>query len=329
MNIFLVGYFGAGNLGDELALKIFLQGVSEPEYRIFALTHGKTPIPSRVNPVYYRNLYSVYDAIRRSHLVIFLCGDLLQTRWGWKSALYYLSLAHLSLRLTKRVFLLSQTLDPELASFLKKYLFILAPHTQAITLRDQFSFHYAQQYPFRKIRLTADWTFLSGLSNTSVPQRKEECVVIARKIRGASIQNWRFLLQKIPSPMSFLAIQPEDASLCHLLSREVPSSRILQYSSDEDKIAEILREARSVYSARLHGLLLGILQGTPVVGIGSLPKIRYFCEEMDIPIFSFISEKLEQANSFVIPKQVKWDKIEKMKERARGNWEVLPFRIQK
>ncbi|MHA2609462.1 MAG: polysaccharide pyruvyl transferase family protein [bacterium JZ-2024 1] len=329
MNIFLVGYFGAGNLGDELALNLFLEGIRPFDTRIFALTRGKYPLPHGLIPVYYRDVFSVYHALHRADTVIFLSGDLLCDIFRRKSTLYYLTLATATGKMKKGLYFLSQTLSPVQNTLIFWMLKRIAPETTAITFRDAPSFHYAQQFLFPKILLTADWTFLLPVSQENPAKRIEETIVIPRKNSPFSERDWEAIVQKIPNPVCFMAFHRMDEPLCFRLSGKLPLARVIPYSPDVEGILEKLREAKEIYSARLHGLILGVLVGTPVAGINLLPKIGYFCEEMNLPFFPMIPKEGQKSLEMNIPKVAGSDKIEIMRKRAEENWKVLPLQRKK
>lgn len=69
----LVGYYGANNLGDEILLKIVGSWLEQSGYRILALSHD-TATSSHDHPtihfVPYGDLYALFDAVRRSDVVL-------------------------------------------------------------------------------------------------------------------------------------------------------------------------------------------------------------------------------------------------------------------
>ncbi|MFN4182644.1 MAG: polysaccharide pyruvyl transferase family protein [bacterium] len=325
MNIFLVGYFGAGNLGDELVLNLFHQGIRPFASRIFVLTRGEYPLPQGLIPVYYRDVFLVYRTLQQSDIVIFLSGDLVCDIFLKKSTAYYLSLATATRKMKKELYFLSQTLSPVENPLIFLLVKRIAPGITAITFRDVTSFHYARQFPFPKILLTADWAFLYPAVQEKPARYTEETIMIVRKNFRFSERDWLAIVKKIPGPVSFMAFQRQDEPLCFRLSEKLPRTRVIPYSPNVEGILEKLREAREIYSARLHGLILGVLCGRPVAGVNLLPKIGYFCEEMNLPFFPKIPKKGQKICEIPIPKVAESDKIEIMRNRAEENWKVLPL----
>lgn len=141
--IILSGYYGFGNLGDELILLAILQMLDTlgTDTRVIVLSacpertmriHGVEAV-NRWNPV------AVWQAIRASDVVISGGGGLLQDATSRQSPLYYLEVINLALRCRKKVMVWAQGIGPLSTPWLQRRVLQTLSRVAAISVRDERS----------------------------------------------------------------------------------------------------------------------------------------------------------------------------------------------
>lgn len=108
-SIVVAGYYGCGNLGDELILLAIVKALVKPdEFLKLTVLSGEPKQTSAwfgVSAVHRFNPLKVCLAIRQSSLFILGGGGLLQDRTGLLTMIYYLSLVLLAWLMKRPVFL--------------------------------------------------------------------------------------------------------------------------------------------------------------------------------------------------------------------------------
>jgi polysaccharide pyruvyl transferase WcaK-like protein len=109
VRVVVAGYYGFGNLGDELILSALAKELRTvyPDPKIVVLSHDPAhtqafhslPAVSRWNP------FAVFWQFLRADLFVLGGGGLIQDKTSHRSLLYYLSLVALARLLLRRVFL--------------------------------------------------------------------------------------------------------------------------------------------------------------------------------------------------------------------------------
>ena len=93
--IFLVGYYGYNNFGDELLLNSMLKILSDIKFQGEVIIPSdnllriETPINYKITDIKKFDLYSILLSIKSSDLVIFGGGNLFQTETSLKRFLDY------------------------------------------------------------------------------------------------------------------------------------------------------------------------------------------------------------------------------------------------
>jgi len=278
--IFLFGYFGAGNFGDEWTLASFLKGCEQvglSPKQFFALTrdpertsaeHGVTPVP--------RNWRPIVSAMRKSHLVIGCGGSLLQDVTSFRSLLFYCLLVWVAKRMGKRVALLGQGLGPLKRPLSRKLTKRALNACDLVTFREEASFEFAKQLgvSLENCFVTADLTFAWG----ELPRREVEAE-IGVNIRPVKERwNERALVDALKTSLRrgerilLLPLQPQsDESALKTLSTSLPS-RWWRYENWRDGL-EGIGSVGLLIAMRLHALIAASLSGVPFLGLNYDPKV--------------------------------------------------------
>lgn len=116
MNLFVFGYFGCGNLGDEAILSSFIQWAGDRLQGVEITAQSSDPAQTRKNhgigAVPKFNAWALWRALSRCDAVVAPGGGLLQDTTSMRSVIYYAGLIRLAQAMGKPVFLLSQGIGP-------------------------------------------------------------------------------------------------------------------------------------------------------------------------------------------------------------------------
>lgn len=116
MNLFVFGYFGCGNLGDEAILSSFVSWVGERLPGAEITAQSSNPEHTRKNygieAVPKFRVWSLWRALARCDAVVAPGGGLLQDTTSMRSVIYYAGLIRLAQAMGKPVFMLSQGIGP-------------------------------------------------------------------------------------------------------------------------------------------------------------------------------------------------------------------------
>ncbi len=159
--IAICGYFGRGNLGDEMILSQILKAIKKanPKERNLRVNIIKTHSPK-----------AIIKALSGADVFIFGGGSLLQNATSDASFIFYLSVIFLASLLCQSKVMLSNGIGPINGGKIKRMIldFLLASATNTfdiITVRDESSRKYLERLlPKRKIRLLNDpaWTHFAS-----------------------------------------------------------------------------------------------------------------------------------------------------------------------
>lgn len=299
--ILISGYYGFGNLGDELLLTALLRELREiaPDSQVTVLSaHPRvTEAHHQIRAISRNHLPQVCRALHSCDLLISGGGSLLQDSTSSRSLWYYLALLDLANRMGKATFIYCQGAGPLLHSRSRKLTCQVLSRVTAITLRDQGSKETLEALGVRQPMLVAADPVLSlPLRPGHGAQTQlawvihgrfctpEICDALADALRRLNEQGYTsWLLPFCPA---------EDEPVLRQLSlwgRVVPSAQLWPR----------LRKCGLVISMRLHGLIVGAKLGSGLVSLTCDPKTDTFLQELGreagIPLQSLNGAQLAQA----------------------------------
>lgn len=278
--IFLFGYFGAGNFGDEWTLASFLKGcqqigLSRKQFVVLSRNpqatsdeHGVASIP--------RNWSSILSTVRKSHSVVGCGGSLLQDVTSFRSLFFYCLLVWVAKVMGKKVVMLGQGLGPFKRHLSRKLAKRTLSACDLVTFREEVSFETAKQLgaSLDNCFVTADLTFV--WDELSQREQKAEIGVNIRPIK----ERWseKALLEALKSSLRegervlLLPLQPQSDELSlKSLETSLPA-KWWQYRNWRDGLQGISGVSFLV-AMRLHALVAACLLGVPFVGLNYDPKV--------------------------------------------------------
>jgi polysaccharide pyruvyl transferase CsaB len=279
MRIVAAGYYGFGNLGDELILSVLLKQLKEtyPGSKTVVLSnnpshtrffHG-TQAVSRWNP------FSVVWQLWRADLFVLGGGGLLQDKTSGRSLTYYMGLVFLALAARRPVFLYSIGVETVQRPFSKWLLrTLLSSRRVKITVRDQKSAD-----TLAKIGITEKTIYVHQDPVFSLP------VSVPEKNNSHELKRALFI-PRFPAPTRGLSTYNEIRFFLEGRLGLAVDEALFEPSTEKkmrptavgierlDQMVELLASCDLVVSARYHGLVLAALAGRPFIGVGDTEKNR-------------------------------------------------------
>lgn len=322
MRFVLSGYYGFGNLGDELILEAILKDISFrlPKSQIILLharpekfSHPRAKAVSRWNP------FRIAHEISKADVVISGGGGLFQDETGFLSPLYYLFIVWLARILSKPVFIWAVGIGPVRNPLLRSLLGRLLRRAN-VTVRDSLSAERlgVMGVPQRNMRVTADPVFSVARSKIENSRSRNPQLSVVLRSSGASpVALWKALIHLRDSlgwSVTFLLFHPANDFI-----KLVPQIEARQFSWKPAQIGDgALVKQNLLACERLHGLYLSCLSGIPCVALFPNEKTRGFLQEVALPVI----ERSHSAPHAIDLFQGLWknrQRLQKDLARARGS----------
>ncbi|HOY62661.1 MAG TPA: polysaccharide pyruvyl transferase CsaB [bacterium] len=328
MNIFIIGYFGSGNVGDEAILGSFLSWSRKrlPGAGHTALTSRPEETSARhdVGTVTKGDFAGLARALRRADAVVLPGGGLLQDATSARSAVYYCLLIIAAGAMGKPVYMMSQGMGP----FRRKWTRGLAGWAMRRFVRRAWARDERALGLMREMglgadvaELGADMTFAAGAGSReaaavaadasmrlAVSLRQSEGVDV---LTGALVGCLMRLKETAAVAVDAMAFEAEaDAPVVERFVSEMrrlcPGIEIRAHGVDgrmsAERAAEVVGGARAMIGMRLHSLAFAAARGVPFVALSYDPKVKAFADACGQPVF----EKLEEVSAFELSRAVEF-----------------------
>lgn len=330
--ILIAGYYGAGNVGDELLLKTILSWIDRSLYIPYVITISTdyTKTHHNVNVVHNYDIVSLVSLMQESCCLIFGGGGLIQDHHPANHAelnnffafsnVHYIRLALLADQFALPIAILGNGIGPLRSNEsleLAKRFFDLA---QLITLRDYESYHLLKKMSIdnqQEPLIAPDIVFSllnTDLMTPHVPSNHILSMIDNYKknnysIVGINIREWPFdttwslsLLQeqlKVKEDKVFyifLPFQNTDIDLCTQLSNELNKAGKSSLVINETSITSMVNYftiCDLIIAMRYHGVLMAHLLKTPCIAIEYDDKVSHLLAQLQFPHdYSFKVENL-------------------------------------
>jgi len=284
-DILLCGYYGYGNLGDELTLRAISSALhsaeaqppsSPPSLRLSVLVpkgiaYAHLSSVDRLNPI------AVLDAIRHTGLFMLGGGSLLQNKTSNRSLLYYLFLLEAAHFFGVPTMLYASGIGPISRGIPYRLCRHALCRTDLITARDSDSLAFLKNMGIKKnLFLSADPVLLCKM-----PKVKNKGYLLAF-VREDDAERCFALLKDTKKPI-YLALMDRKSDLAatkKLAARLKKCGKkvaLFENTSPSELIA-LIGSADLVISARLHALILAFSMGIRFIGVSNDPKISAFSQ---------------------------------------------------
>ncbi len=268
--VFVCGYHGYGNIGDDYALQKLLPILKQEAGSVTLLS--RTPQNSRIDygtkTLHRYRLLSLARAVKTGDLFLLAGGNLLQNQTGNRSLAYYLTVCGIAAIKGGRVGIVCGGIGELKGGCAQKIVGNLLRHCSPLLLRTPFDVAEAKKLASRSEPMCLHDASLAAVP-TSLPKKRLPYVIVAlRQPRQAdSIKKTamyvRQFCQKQGCRALFLPFHPQKdmAYLCQL-AKYVPHSRIA-YCSSAEQAMSVIAGGRCTITTRLHACYFSLLVGTP------------------------------------------------------------------
>ncbi len=300
MKIFLSGYYGYENLGDELIFNTILRFLENVDHYVelyipYPKNELKTRTSLRIHLLPRYDLFSIMKTVHHSDLVISGGGELLQDETSYRSFVYYTLPIRLGILWRKKCILLGQSIGPlkrkrsiAILKKMMKYKKIVA------MLRDKRSYEYIKDIAVYKenVFLGTDLVFSFPEEHVEKSKNIKNLVIIPHIPTNWKVQKRREFVGKICDIIDVLLsgkfeqaiLLPFQSGVDERLCDEIflhlkPKDRSLTYVEKVVNADKTIKDASFVISSRLHGILLSILNEIPFIALSQQSKIVNFVAE--------------------------------------------------
>ena len=295
LSVCIGGYFGCGNLGDDLILGGVLSYLqrAHPALRITALIDAKeSHRPPSAHCIRRRSLLPILFALSRADA--FLCGggSLLQNKTGNLSLLYYLSLLRLARFMGAHSMLYAAGIGPITGAWAKRQTARTLARLPYLSLRDPDSLLALEALGIsrERLHLSADAALLLPLPEGQARAHSPyACIIPATdKPHERLLECARVLKEKHSLSVCVLLFdRMHDRGSAQALARTLSVS--VSAPKNAEEALSILAGASVALTERLHGMILSMRVGTPAVGLvrdTTDPKIPSFARMTELPVHS-------------------------------------------
>jgi len=340
VRLLLVGYFGAGNLGDELILKAAAGFLLErfPKAKLLYISRGQVdpPHPS-LRPLHFLDLGRIAYWAAKATAAIFPGGSVLQNRTSLRSLFYYRTVAGLLRRFGTPYFMLGQGIGPLVGRVAQGYAREVLSGAEWISARDQEAFIEMANLlgPNRKLHLGADTALLTPPQEPAQVEREQARRLVVVPRAWLDLEGLAGALGRIERAQFEEAVvayfEPGEeelaARVAELISPLTSGIRVVAPSVDHPTMPFL--GSSLVISCRYHGVLLSALAGVPAIALGRDPKLIALSGSLALPL----AERPEQLPQLIEPilEEGRGGKLQaalhRLRQRAQVAWEELARRL--
>ncbi len=321
------GYYGFRNSGDDALLLALTEDIKREnkDARIVVLSNRpqETRRIYRIDTIHRLNFREIVSAFKKTKVLIFGGGSLLQDETSSKSLWYYLCIIKLAKKCKIKIMQFANGFGPvNKASNKKMTVKVINSCVDQITTRDKASFERMTELNIdRPMELTADPAMLlDGISE------KERCKLFAREnvpegdYITVAVREWKknapdfncqiaqalkAFSEKYDVNVLFIPMQhPHDIKISDEI-KSLIGERAFVFHSDigiKETIG-IIRESKLNIAMRLHSMIYSVSQGVKTVALRYDPKIdgfmdyvklNYICNVEDVKS-EVLLENMEKA----------------------------------
>ncbi len=293
MRIFLLGFYGYDNIGDEVLLASILDALrsSDVEFKVLSYNAKKTEQAHAVTAVSRGKNFGVIKQIANSDVIVVGGGSILQDITSSKSFFYYMSILLIGKLLGKRIYLLGNGFGPINRWYNRRLLKWFIPSIDGVVARDAESFQAYRDYHCKRLYQGVDCAFDYRRAPTDVVNQPPYVAIALRPWPNSAairmvLEQYIPHLNKLGYAVKLVAMKaPEDSAEMASLTQIGRNTELVQHGINE--VLTALKGAKLLIGMRLHALILAALLGTPFVAVSYDPKINSFIKQLlDRPALS-------------------------------------------
>ncbi len=303
LKVFICGYYGELNLGDDLLLETLLRCIPVNSITLITLNYTDCikEIRKNIIVVNRRSILNVFTSVVKSDVIIFGGGSLFQDKTSMRSLLYYLLIVLIGSFRNIPIILWAQGLGPFksiVGSWLVHY---SLKSVDTITCRDQGSYQLAKSWDLKaKIEYAPDPIWQVKISNWV---GGGPIVICWCKYASLDHYGWVNLLEALENfikhtslPVLWLSFhRAQDKSLFldldnkHMISDFVRSKSIFAEASNLEVVDYYFKKASIVIPMRLHAFILARLSGCPTIPLSYDYKVAAAACQSNMPYIDLFS----------------------------------------
>lgn len=295
--IFLIGYYGYENLGDDLLLYEIVHRLKQnEEYEISALSFDAKKVSSLygIKGVSRLKSMSIVRHIMNMDIVVCGGGSILQDKTSSRSLYYYLGILFLAKLFGKQIYLLGNGYGPIDRGFNRRLVSVMLRFVDGVIARDEESHQAYQSHRVKRLYNGADCVFLGelgqNLSHTELFEEYKRKNGITRPYVLFTIRPWEGMeelalqigesidvLRKKGYDICFLSMKlPEDEKIC---KKYFEKYDVILLEREYEILPLLFESAEFTIGMRLHGIVLSAMYYTPFIAIPYDPKVESFVKQ--------------------------------------------------
>ena len=346
--VLVCGYYGFSNAGDDAILESIKQSVEEIDNGIELMVLSNDPQLTQkqygLKAVNRFRVDQVISSLRKSDLLLFGGGSLIQDTTSTRSLLYYLAVIHLAKKMGKPIMLYANGIGPVSKKGNRARVKRAVEQATLVTLRDHDSAQELKEMGVTRpeLKVTADPVFRLALAQTAqaekllrncgMPENAEFVAVSVREWPQAKqfpeqlAQLCDYLREKYQLEVLFLLMQPEnDLSVTQRVQQAMknPSYRLEGYCTPGELMG-VLGNAKLCLAMRLHTLIFAAKMVVPTMGLVYDPKVESYLKELELPtagnVEQFdVTQAIKNADKLMEEYSVCLEKLKVKSEELAGN----------
>ncbi|MEW5767256.1 MAG: polysaccharide pyruvyl transferase CsaB [bacterium] len=323
--VLLSGYYGCGNVGDELILKAILDRFNECdslEVIVASADPAQTAKDYGVKTIDRRHLKAIFFRLRDCQALISGGGGLLQDVTSSRSLYYYLGIMELAIILGKPVIIYAQGIGPIRNSINRFITRTVLKRASLITLREEQSAKVLEGLGFNRQDLMVTADPVLSLPSLAPAEKGKGIGVVIRPLKSRPNLAGRIarildeLAEKFPDiPFTLIPFHPQyDFDLAQEIKLSMKHKIGIFVGYGLSKYIEAIERLDLLIGMRLHALILAAINQVPMVGISIDPKIDSFIQAVDQPLITLETADKESMISLI---SHVWEDRENYQERLK------------
>lgn len=294
--IFILGYYGFGNSGDEQILKYLLLDLNSNNTYVLSNNPKETSFKHEVQSIYRYSLLKILFSMKKGDALILGGGSVLQDKTSTKSFLYYILICIIALLKKTKLIFYGNGIEKLKCSYNKKILKFVFDRASLITLRDEESFNNIKELNVSndKVFVTADLVFNYSNDKKLIRKRKK---TLGISLRDSNIlTNDKILVladlisllkEKFDYEIVFICMQtPNDYVIINKINSMLNIESEIVCSDD----LEVYQQFDFVIGMRLHSLIYSTIFNIPFFALSYDEKVENYLSYIDYKYFLRLNE---------------------------------------
>lgn len=310
--ILISGYYGFNNIGDESILSAVVDNLRDKlddiEITVLSQDPASTSEKYGVKSVNRKSMRSIFNAVRKTDLLISGGGSLLQDVTSKKSVIYYLLIMWMALFCRKKVFIYSQGIGPINSNINRRLTAMTLRKAAAIVVRDEASKEFLGEIGVTKDRVvvTADPVLRIKPAPLKIGEEilrhegieiSQEQLTVGFAIRERKLDSdfmdelcksiEKLVLERAAQIVLIPFHYSEDIRVIEEIERRIEGKKELENRVFSVKHKYLTNEMLSIIGnmdllvgVRLHALIHSAIMNVPMIGISYDPKVNSFLKSV-------------------------------------------------